>query len=194
MLWVQKMNSSHSRAEEFIMREYVCGGFAEWRKYLYFYSHCHWRRVQSRQMLHPFRYRYAYGELTPIANNAIYQYRDMYLRPNFYIENEKKVRDIIAEVITQYANGEIDHAKAELNAWVKLYQFVNPTFNPDEEFAKDTCYRDIPPIDNGMFTIARKLLLEIKWFYHIISYHIKMPAADFNICNGHKSLSTNLIV
>lgn len=30
---------------------------------------------------------YAYGELTPIANNAIYQYRDMYLRPDFYIEN-----------------------------------------------------------------------------------------------------------
>lgn len=106
--------------------------------------------------------RYAYGELTPIANNAIYQYRDMYLRPNFYIENEEKVRDIIAEVITQYANGEIDYAKAEFNARVKIYQSVNPAFNPDEEFAKDTCYRDIPPIDNGMFTIARKLLLEIK--------------------------------
>lgn len=105
---------------------------------------------------------YAYGELTPIANNAIYQYRDMYLRPNFYIENEEKVRDIIAEVITQYANGEIDYAKAEFNARVKIYQSVNPAFNPDEEFAKDTCYRDIPPIDNGMFTIARKLLLEIK--------------------------------
>ena len=36
MLWVQKMNSIHSRAEEFIMREYVYGDFAEWRKYLYF--------------------------------------------------------------------------------------------------------------------------------------------------------------
>ena len=106
--------------------------------------------------------RYAYGELTPIANNAIYQYRDMYLRPNFYIENEKKVRDIIAEVITQYANGEIDYTKAEFNARVKIYQSVNPAFNPDEEFAKDTCYRDIPPIDNGMFTIARKLILESK--------------------------------
>ena len=105
---------------------------------------------------------HAYGELTPIANNAIYQYRDMYLRPNFYIENEKKVRYIIAEVITQYANGEIDYTKAEFNARVKIYQSVNPTFNSDEEFAKDTCYRDIPPIDNGMFTIARKLLLEIK--------------------------------
>lgn len=105
---------------------------------------------------------YAYGELTPIANNAIYQYRDMYLRPNFYIENEEKVGDIIAEVITQYANGEIDYTKAEFNARVKIYQSVNPAFNPDEEFAKDTCYRDIPPIDNGMFTIARKLILDAK--------------------------------
>ncbi len=105
---------------------------------------------------------YAYGELTTIANNAIYQYRDMYLRPNFYIENEKKVRDIIAEVITQSANREIDYTKAEFSARVKIYQSVNPAFNPDEEFAKDTCYRDIPPIDNGLFTIARKLLIEAK--------------------------------
>ena len=29
MLWVQKMNSIHSRVEEFIMRKYVYGGFAE---------------------------------------------------------------------------------------------------------------------------------------------------------------------
>lgn len=105
---------------------------------------------------------YAYGELTPIANNAIYQYRDMCLRPNFYIENEEKVKNIIAEVIMQYANGEIDYTKAEFNARVKIYQSINPTFNPDEEFAKDSYYRDIPAIDNGIFAIARKLLLEVK--------------------------------
>ena len=105
---------------------------------------------------------YSYGELTAIANNAIFQYRDMYLRPNFYIENEEKVRTIIADVITQYANGEIDYAKAEFNARVKIYQSVNPAFNPDEEFAKDTCYRDIPSVDNSLFTIARKLILETK--------------------------------
>lgn len=29
MLWVQKMNSIHGRAEEFVVREYVYGGFAE---------------------------------------------------------------------------------------------------------------------------------------------------------------------
>ena len=105
---------------------------------------------------------YSYGEMTAIANNAIFQYRDMYLRPNFYIENEEKVRVIIADVITQYANGEIDYVKAEFNARVKIYQSVNPAFNPDEEFAKDTCYRDIPSVDNSLFTIARKLILESK--------------------------------
>ena len=105
---------------------------------------------------------YSYGELTAIPNNAIFQYRDMYLRPNFYIENEEKVRVIIADVITQYANGEIDYIKAECDARVKIYQYVNPAFNPDEEFAKDTCYRDIPSVDNSLFTIARKLILEAK--------------------------------
>ena len=58
--------------------------------------------------------------MTAIANNAIFQYRDMYLRPNFYIENEEKVRAIIADVIAQYANGELDYAKAEFNARVKI--------------------------------------------------------------------------
>ena len=86
----------------------------------------------------------------------------MYLRPNFYIENEEKVRAIIADVITHYTNGEIDYIKAEFNARVKIYQSVNPAFNPDEEFAKDTCYRDIPSVDNSLFTIARKLILETK--------------------------------
>ena len=105
---------------------------------------------------------YSYGELTAIANNAIFQYRDMYLRPNFYIENEEKIRTVIADVITQYANGEIDCNKAELNARVKIYQSVNPLFNPHEEFAKDNCYRDIPSVDNSLFTIARKLILEAK--------------------------------
>ena len=105
---------------------------------------------------------YAYGELVDIANNAIFQYRDMYLRPNFYIENEEKIRAIIADVISQYANGEIDYTKAEFNTRVKIYQSVNPAFNPDEEFAKDTCYRDIPSVDSSLFTIARKLILEAK--------------------------------
>ena len=43
-----------------------------------------------------------------------------------------------------------------------MQESVNPAFNPDEEFAKDTCYRDIPSVDNSLFTIARRLILEAK--------------------------------
>ncbi len=102
---------------------------------------------------------YAFGELVTIANNAIWQYRDLYLRPNFYTENEAKVKIIIADVITQYQNGEIDYEKACFERRVKIYQSVNPSFNPDIEFAKDTCYQNIPPVDNSLYAIARKLLL-----------------------------------
>ena len=105
---------------------------------------------------------YAFGELVNIANNAIWQYRDLYLRPNFYIENEERVMTIIADVITQYKNDEIDYNKARFEARVKIYQSVNPSFNPDLEFAKDSCYRDIPSVDNSLFAIARKLLLMTK--------------------------------
>ena len=105
---------------------------------------------------------YAFGELVNIANNAIWQYRDLYLRPNFYTENEARVRVIIADVITQYQNGEIDYNKACFDARVKIYQSVNPSFNPDIEFAKDSCYRDIPSVDNSLFAITRKLLLNGK--------------------------------
>ncbi len=101
---------------------------------------------------------FAYGELVTIANNAIWQYRDLYLRPNFYAENEAKVKAIIADVNPKYKNGEIDYDKACCECRVKIYQSVNPAFNSDIEFAKDSCYRDIPAVDTSLFAIARKLL------------------------------------
>ena len=105
---------------------------------------------------------YSYGDLTIVANNAIWQYRDMYLRPEFYAENESKVKAIIADVITQFANGEIDFYTAEKLSREKIYQSINPNFDLETEMTKDTCYRDIPSVDNSLFTIARKLLLEAK--------------------------------
>lgn len=105
---------------------------------------------------------YSYGTLTNIANNAIFQHRDMYLRPQFYIENESRVKAVIGGVITQYVNGEFDYDTAVKNSYIKIYQSVNPNFNPDVEFAKDTCYRDIPAVDSALFTIARKLLIYAK--------------------------------
>ena len=105
---------------------------------------------------------YSYGELVDIANAAIWQYRDMCLRPDFYANNLEKVRTIIASVIENYKSGKITYAEAEFNARNKIYQSVNPNFNPDVEYMKDPIYRDIPAVDNSLFILARKLILESK--------------------------------
>ena len=105
---------------------------------------------------------YSYGELVDIANCAIWQYRDMYLRPDFYANNLEKVRVIIAPVIKDYKTGKITYAEAEFNARNRIYQSVNPNFNPDVEYMKDPIYRDIPSVDNSLFILARKLILESK--------------------------------
>ena len=105
---------------------------------------------------------YSYDELVDIANAAIWQYRDMYLRPDFYANNLEKVRTIIASVIENYKSGKITYAEAEFNARNKIYQSVNPNFNPDVEYMKDPIYRDIPAVDNSLFILARKLILESK--------------------------------
>ena len=59
---------------------------------------------------------YSYGELVDIANCAIWQYRNMYLRPDFYANNLEKVRVIIAPVIEDYKSGRITYAESEFNA------------------------------------------------------------------------------
>lgn len=78
----------------------------------------------------------------------------------FFAMNKKWYKRwwIIADVLTKYQNGEIDYNKACFECRVKIYQSVNPSFNPDIEFAKDSCYQDIPPVDGSLFAIARKLL------------------------------------
>ena len=103
---------------------------------------------------------YSYGELVDIANNAIWQYRDMYLRPDFYANNLEKVRVIIAPVLEDYKSGKITYLEAEFNARNRIYQSVNPSFNPDVEYMKDPLLRDIPSVDNSLFILVRKLLLE----------------------------------
>lgn len=105
---------------------------------------------------------FSYGDLVDIANGAIFHYRNAYLRPNFYAKNVERIRSIVAPVIDDYKNGKITYAEAEFNARVKIYQSINPLFDPDVEFAKDPIYRDIPPVDNSLFAIARKLILESK--------------------------------
>ena len=72
----------------------------------------------------------------------------------------EKVRAIIAPVIEDYKSDKITYPEAEFNARNKIYQSVNPNFNPDVEYMKDPIYRDVPSVDNSLFRIARMLLLE----------------------------------
>lgn len=62
-------------------------------------------------------------------------------------------------------NGEIDYNKACFEARVKIYKSVNPSFNPDIEFAKVSCYRDIPSVNSSLFVIARKLISKSRQYF-----------------------------
>ena len=86
--------------------------------------------------------------------------RDMYLRLDFYRDNLEKVRATIAPVIEDYKSGKISYVEAEFNARNMIYLSVNPSFNPDVEYMKDPLSRDIPSVDNSLFILARKLILE----------------------------------
>lgn len=65
-------------------------------------------------------------------------------------------------MIKDYKSGKITYAEAEFKARIKIYQSVNPNFNPDVEYMKDPLSRDIPSVDNSLFILARKLILESK--------------------------------
>ena len=101
---------------------------------------------------------YGYGILSPIAQNAIRTIRDMQLRPWVYQSAEEQLKVLLADIITEVENG-MDMSTARKAAYEKIYQSVNPSFNYDEQFSLDSCYRDIPAVDMAMFTVARKLLL-----------------------------------
>ena len=103
---------------------------------------------------------YSFTVLSVTAANAMRQARDMYLRPEFYAENEAKLRILLSDLIADVANGTKDYPTAKREAYIRLYQSVDPNFNPDEQYSLDVCYQDIPPVADAMFTIARKLLTE----------------------------------
>ncbi len=100
-----------------------------------------------------------YGILSPIAQNAIRTMRDMQIRPDAYAQAEEELKVLLADLITEVQNGK-DYMEAVKEAYEIIYQSINPSFNYDEQFSLDTCYRNIPAIGNEKFTVARKLLLE----------------------------------
>ena len=73
--------------------------------------------------------------------------------------------DMAASVLARLKNkskesGKITYAEAEFESRVKIYQSVNTNFNPDIEYMKDPLSRDIPSVDNSLFILSRKLILE----------------------------------
>lgn len=104
---------------------------------------------------------YGYANLANIARNAIFQYRDMYLRPDYYAEAENKVNALIADIVAEVENGK-DYDTALKESYIRIYQSINPAFNADETFSVDSCYRDMPAVDSVMFTQARKLLINAR--------------------------------
>ena len=100
-----------------------------------------------------------YGILSPIAQNAIRYYRELLLRPNYYVQTEEKLRELLADLIIEVQNGK-DYNTAYDEARIMIYKAADASFNPDTDMIGDFCYWNIPPVDNAEFTIARKLLNE----------------------------------
>lgn len=100
---------------------------------------------------------YGYADLAALSQNAILQYRDMYLRPDYYAEKENEVRALISDLIIEVENG-ADYETAKKEAYTRIYQSTNPAYNPEVDKVGDFCYWDIPAADSVMFAQARKLL------------------------------------
>lgn len=107
---------------------------------------------------------YGFAILKAIANNAIFEYRDMYLRPEYYKQAEEQVRVLISDLIEQVKNGG-NYEEARKAAYTRIYQTADPSHNPDEYYLMDFCYWDVPAVDSALFNRARKLLLDAQEYY-----------------------------
>ena len=103
---------------------------------------------------------YSYGLLTIIANNAMFEYRDMYLRPDVYAAYEAQVKVLLADLITAVENGSMSYKDAKKEAYTLIYKSVDPNFDPKDRFLVDFCYWDVIAVDGAMFNRARKVLIE----------------------------------
>ena len=107
---------------------------------------------------------YGFAILSAIANNAIFEYRDMYLRPEYYKQAEEQVRVLISDLIEQVKNGG-NYEEARKAAYTRIYQTADPSYNPDEYYLMDFCYWDVPAVGSALFNRARKLLLDAQEYY-----------------------------
>ena len=104
---------------------------------------------------------HGYAELAGIARNAIYRYRDMYLRPDYYAQLNEKLKVLLADLIADVRNGK-DYYIAYEEAQTLIYKSANPSYDPAVDRVGDVCYWNIPAVDGAEFAVARRLLLEAK--------------------------------
>ena len=74
-----------------------------------------------------------------------------------YQEAENRLKVLLADTITEVENG-LDLVTATKQAHTKIYQSINPAFDPEVQFSIDTCYQDIPAVDMAVYNRIRKLL------------------------------------
>ncbi len=102
---------------------------------------------------------YGYADLANITRNALIQYRDMYLRPDYYNTQNERVYNLIVDLIIEVHNGK-DYNEALNEAYIRIYQSIDPSYVLNTEIAVDKIYLNIPAADVVMFSRARKFLLE----------------------------------
>ena len=100
-----------------------------------------------------------YAHLADVARNSIFQYRDMYLRPEYHAEAKPYVENLIADIVADVKNGK-EYNVALKESYIRILKDKDPSFNPDETFSEDSCYRAFPAIDSVLYTYARKCLQE----------------------------------
>lgn len=102
---------------------------------------------------------YGYVNIANIARNALLQYRDMYLRPEYYKQQNDRVYNLIYDLIDDVKNGK-PYNEALDEAYTRIYKSIDPSYVPNTDLAVDKVYLDIPATDIVMFGAARKYLLE----------------------------------
>ena len=102
---------------------------------------------------------YGYSDLANIARNALVQYRDMYLRPDYYKVQDEAIYSLIADLIVEVQSGKA-YSEALDEAYTRIYQSIDPSYKSNGEIGIDRIYLDIPAADVVKFSRARKFLLE----------------------------------
>lgn len=132
---------------------------------------------------------YSYGLLSIIANNAIFEYRDMYLRPDVYVAYESYVKVLLADLITEVETGVKTYKDAKKEAYTRIYKSVDPNYDPAERFMVDFCYWDVISVDGAMFNRARKVLADAEEKYKALQFWLFNN--DFYIKYNENKLAQN---